>query len=569
MKNNYLAIIFLIFLLKAYSQNEMNVEWASKIGGGFFDYPGVVTVDNQNNIIVSGTYQATANLALFDIPVNINGQGGNEGFLAKYNQNGDLLWSVNYTGDLDEGVGQVFVDNLNNIYVLGSFMRTVDFDPGPSTYNMTAYPPSPYENIDVFITKLDENGNFIWAQQITGNSAKSITASLDTNGNLFFSGFFTYPITFENNLTLTPNETSTILEPRYDTFFGKIDSNGNLIWANQIGVSSSINQRPKAVSVDDIGNMYILGGFNTETDFDIGSGNHTLAPVEGSVMDTYIVKLNPQGDFMWVKHLGSTNGVIPYDLIVHDNKINLLGFYNQTLDVDPGPGVYNLVTGNTYKRFLLELDLNGDFIWAKTLNFQGSDGKLTAHPDGSLIFSGGLSFSVDFNIDGEIETFTSQAAEDMLIINYINQGDIKWVKQISCDSSLDAISTSVSPAGDVYAIGNFENAYTINNDLDNIIVNSSGSDDIYVVKISEQSLSVGEFLDDTFSIYPNPATDELVIKYSQSFDDAEINIYSMLGQKVMTTTLTPTINISSLSKGAYVLKITKEKKEFIFKLIKK
>ena len=128
MKNNYLAIIFLIFLLKAYSQNEMNVEWASKIGGGFFDYPGVVTVDNQNNIIVSGTYQATANLALFDIPVNISGQGGNEGFLAKYNQNGDLLWSVNYTGDLDEGVGQVFVDNLNNIYVLGSFMRTVDFE---------------------------------------------------------------------------------------------------------------------------------------------------------------------------------------------------------------------------------------------------------------------------------------------------------------------------------------------------------------------------------------------------------------------------------------------------------
>jgi hypothetical protein len=57
------------------------------------------------------------------------------------------------------------VTDINgNVYTTGSFIDIVDFDPGPGVFNLT----SSVGNYDIYVSKLDANGNFVWARQMGG-----------------------------------------------------------------------------------------------------------------------------------------------------------------------------------------------------------------------------------------------------------------------------------------------------------------------------------------------------------------------------------------------------------------
>jgi len=77
--------------------------------------------------------------------------------------------------------------------------------------------------------------------------------------------------------------------------------------------------------------------------------------------------------------------------------------------------------------------------------------------------------------------------------------------------------------------------------------------------ITVQTLSIDDFALKGFSIYPNPAKDELKLELPNGLDKASIDIYDMLGKRVYTAELTnKPINISNWSKGVYVVRVTSE-----------
>ena len=78
------------------------------------------------------------------------------------------------------------VDGAGNVYTIGSFSGTADFDPGPDTFNLTSV-----GGRDIFIVKLDTGGHFIWAKQFGGLSndyGNSIT--VDVTGKIYVAGYF-------------------------------------------------------------------------------------------------------------------------------------------------------------------------------------------------------------------------------------------------------------------------------------------------------------------------------------------------------------------------------------------
>ncbi len=72
-----------------------------------------------------------------------------------------------------------------------------------------------------------------------------------------------------------------------------------------------------------------------------------------------------------------------------------------------------------------------------------------------------------------------------------------------------------------------------------------------------QSLRSDENTHESVSIYPNPATGGKVHISSKSMEPKEIEIFDILGKRVMQVTVSPSreINISTLTPGVYIVTI--------------
>lgn len=78
-------------------------------------------------------------------------------------ENGDFVWAKAMGGTSDDSGEGIAVDDAGNVYTTGSFYGTVDFDPGPGSFNLTSTGFS-----DIFVSKLDSAGNFVWAKRMGG-----------------------------------------------------------------------------------------------------------------------------------------------------------------------------------------------------------------------------------------------------------------------------------------------------------------------------------------------------------------------------------------------------------------
>src|SRR5947207_3293086 len=90
------------------------------------------------------------------------------------------LWAKGIGGAGNDNGNSITIDASGNVYTTGFFEDTVDFDPGAGIFNLTSDSGSD----DIFISKLDSSGNFIWATAMGGTGAdvgNSIT--VEASGN--------------------------------------------------------------------------------------------------------------------------------------------------------------------------------------------------------------------------------------------------------------------------------------------------------------------------------------------------------------------------------------------------
>ena len=86
--------------------------------------------------------------------------GKNDIFLSKFDPSGNFKWAKTWGGSGNEFNGGVAVDKSGSAYVTGSFPGTVDFDPGSGVDEHGSINGS----YDVFLSKFDSAGNFLWAK---------------------------------------------------------------------------------------------------------------------------------------------------------------------------------------------------------------------------------------------------------------------------------------------------------------------------------------------------------------------------------------------------------------------
>lgn len=346
-------------------------------------------------------------------------------------------------GPAHNGLGEpksIVADKDGNIYVTGVFSGTNDFDPGPQVLNLTAVGGS-----DIFILKLNPFGNLIWVKQLSGTVQDDIanSISLDPAGNIFVSGYFYGTIDFDpgpGTFNLASSNTFS------NAFILKLNADGDFLWAKQIAGNSFNGSFSITTSGTDI---LLAGVFSEMVDFDPGASVFNLISV--SVADNFILKLNNQGEFIWVKQIGGSSAPSPRSIKTDkDSNVICAGYFIGTIDFDPGAGINELSSDIDYSGFILKLNPNGNFIWAK--NFAG-DGNVyirgtAVSKSGKIFTTGTFENTADFNPGTESYNLTTQS-ETGFIAALDDDGSFQWAK-----SSPDKLScVSVDTTGNVCAGG--------------------------------------------------------------------------------------------------------------------
>ena len=311
-----------------------NFIWAISIGGTSDENGRSITTDTLGNVYVIGYYRDMVDFDPGAASFNLTSNGGDDIFIVKLDSNGNFIWAVSMGGILPDRGFSITSDALGNLYATGKFSSTVDFDPGSTTFSLTANGGE-----DVFIQKLDNQGNFIWAKSM-GGAANDEGRSVinDNSGNVYVAGNFE-GIT---DINPGPDTFNLISNGSWDIFIQKLDDFGNFIWAKSMG--GTIRDGANNITTDALGNVYVSGKFQDTVDFDPNAA--TLDLVSNGDYDVFIQKLDANGNLKWARSLGGPS----YDQgesIITDisGNVYVTGYYQGTVDFDPSAAT-SLLTSN-------------------------------------------------------------------------------------------------------------------------------------------------------------------------------------------------------------------------------
>ncbi|MBK8846298.1 MAG: SBBP repeat-containing protein [Bacteroidetes bacterium] len=377
----------------------------------------------------------------------------------------DWQWAKGIGGTGGDLSYSIAVDKTGNIYTTGTFSGTVDFDPGVGVFNLTSTGSS-----DIFISKYDNSGNFIWAKSAGGTSSSysySNSVATDFSGNIFITGVFVGPTITFGTTTLTNVGTSG-----FDIFLTKYDSNGNVIWAKSAGGNWS--DQSLSVSTDISGNVFITGLFSYQITFG-------TTPLTGAGdLDIFIVKYDSSGNVLWAKSEGGTGDDRGYCVATDANgNIFITGpFDSPTITF----GATTLTKGGITDIFIAKYDSSGNVLWAKRAGGTKYDIGISVATDASgNVFMTGYFGSPTIKFGTTTLTKTGVNSLDIFITKYNPNGNVLWAKGAGGTAGEIGYSVATDTSGNAFVSGYFASP-TIT--FGTTTLSNAGSNDIFITKYS-------------------------------------------------------------------------------------
>jgi hypothetical protein len=464
--------------------------FALDVGAGTWSYGPCLATDAAGNVYVTGYLSGTADFDPGPGVYNLTSAGSADVLVAGYSAAGALLWARRLGGtDIDAGQG-LAVAGDGSVYTTGLFSGTADFDPGPGTFNLTS--AGAY---DVFVSKLDSGGHFVWARRVGGadnDAAHGIAVAAD--GSVYTAGGFSGTVDFDPG----PGIFNLSSVDSGGFFVSKLDSAGNFVWARACGGGTSY-LRVNGITLASDGSAYTTGSFSDTADFDPGPGTFNLTSAGQN--DVFVSKLSSAGNFVWARSFAGTgwdegNGIA----VAPDGSAYTTGFFKDTVDFDPGPGTFNLTNaGGPNEAFVSKLDSAGNFVWARRLGGAGDDGGggLAVASDGSVYTTGSFSDTADFDPGPAMYNLTSAGNRDVFVSKLDSAGNFVWARRFGGTGNEDGAGLALAPDGSVYTMGNFTGTADFDPGPDTFSLASSSSGDVFVAKLQAQQVPTDVSLSST------------------------------------------------------------------------
>ncbi|MFE3846517.1 T9SS type A sorting domain-containing protein [Flavobacterium sp. LB3P45] len=317
-----------------------------------------IEIDNENNILLTGEFQNSIDFD-FGNTMQVSTATGRNNFIIKIDKEGGFIWNKIFASNLygRYRINDIATDSQNNIILAGGTYGNVYLNPPSGNYIQSDvnYP-------DLAIVKLGSNGDFIWAKTAQGtmvgnnNSAEQANAiAIDANNNIYFSGNFT------NHINLEPSNTTFVLDSgsndssQSTPFFGKMNSESNLLWAKKLDGGISTNSSGRTASIIDINDdgrvfvgMNYLGTFTYTVNGLAGSNTTYNDPSRGQQMGMSLAEISPSnGNYLNMYHLKNIWHIWFHGLDIRNNSAYISGRFSATLDFGNSVSITTATGGYT------------------------------------------------------------------------------------------------------------------------------------------------------------------------------------------------------------------------------
>ncbi len=386
---------------------------------------------------------------------------------------GDLLWANSFGGNASDSGVAITVDSQGNVYTTGRFMGTVDFDPGVGVSSLTSSGAS----ADIFVSKMDSTGAFLWARKMGGTGVDSVAdIAVDNAGNVYTTGQYTGTADF-NPSASTFNLVSKGVS---DIFVSKLDSAGNFAWARSMGGTG--DDSAAGIGVDSTGNVYTTGYFSGTATFGLNTlTSLPLASAGGT--DIFIAKLNSAGTADWARRMGGSGIDSARDLALDaEGRVYITGVFSGAAKFD---GSVTLTSAGGTDIFVSKYDGDGNLNWARRMGGAGEDaGAGIAVDDTGNVYSTGV-FQVTADFDPGLGAFSlsSAGATDIFVSRLDEAGSFTWARRMGAPGSETGADIAVDAQGNVLITGQFQG--TVDFDPGSAVarIASAGRSDIFVSKL--------------------------------------------------------------------------------------
>lgn len=541
-----------------------NFVWANQIGGSNDDYSYALVVDTLANVYVSGWFYGNADFDPGPSTYTLNSFGNNDVFITKLNSSGGFVWAKQLGGTSYDNCYGLAVDQYSNIYSIGRFLGTSDFDPGIGTYSLTAV-----GNNDVFISKLNPDGDFEWVSQIGGTSYEyGESVSVSESGNVYATGYFGGSVDFDpsaNSYTLSTVPSSSTLNDMFILKMRNCETSATIsptVCSSYVSPSGNYTWTANGTYHDIVPNSIGCDSIIT-INLSIKQTTSSITPV---ACNSYT---SPSGNYIWTSsgtYLDTLSNAVGCDSII---TIVLTIKYSTSSAITP-------VVCNSYLSPSNNFTLTSSGIYTDVvLNSVGCDSVITINltiknstsstitpiacdtytsPSGNYILTSS-GFYTDtianavgcdsvivinlstINIDNTVTNSGTSLSANASGINY------QW---IDCDNGNVAIAGEINQVFTPSVSGNY--AVLLSS---GVCSKQSACNNILINSLIDNLISEKEY-----AVYPNPTNEFLYIETNNS-NEQVLELSNTLGQIVFKTKFVNyfVINMHNFPSSIYYLRV--------------
>jgi hypothetical protein len=528
-----------------------NVTWAVTTQGKASTsiYLESIAKDSKGDLIVCGRFFGVVQLGNFTL--SSAPSYADAIFIAKINAEGQWQWARKAgnaaTFSSSDWAYAIKTDVRDNIYVTGYFTDN-------GTYG-TIQLNGQVGSKNIFVSKLDASGNFLWANSaICNNEAISFDLTVDNNSNVMLCGRYLDTIKF--------GQTQLIAKGNKDIFVAKTDSSGNWIWATSAGGTAW--DAANGITCDENGDGYITGFIQGNSMF----GNLAVSQSGGDII---IAKISNAGNWVWVKNTGGAVADVGEKIVYKNGSLYTTGRYQNSTTfgstILTSKGIYDIYAG--------KLDTTGNWFWVKSAGGIGWDQGVAIDVDANNnayiggFFENKCTFdSIHFSAMGASDGFVFKLAENSLSLNDIKDSIIRLGDSIVVSitgnnifglqwNNTAFISDTLSFSPTLMPSKTTQFILTAINDCGKSISDS------FTITVLSDTTSINitnNFQEDLYSIYPNPFMSEIIIQ-SHTSDLSNVSVFDLTGkcvyeQKYSLSNSQNQIDLANLANGLYSIMLT-------------